>query len=186
LAFSKQVRARILAKTDGRCTYCGHWPLGNNWHVEHMWPKSKPESLPPGLDGPDDFANLWPSCPECNHKKGARDIADIRQAIKEKVLYLLEELEDFLLDRTYMQWDDATGLALNTLRTIVEFDESRFFFDELRSFSQEEWQAQLIEYFGLIPLPSYDIFDDPPEELAEYEYLDGGYYDGEEDGLSNN
>ena len=54
----RAVRARVRAKTHGRCSYCGmETPL----QIDHVFPVSS--------SGTDDEANLWGACRGCNNYK---------------------------------------------------------------------------------------------------------------------
>lgn len=70
----KSTRAAVLAKTSGRCVYCGTSLVlvdgqPNSYRPDHV--------LPVARGGGDDVANLIPSCRSCNGKKGAKTIANI-------------------------------------------------------------------------------------------------------------
>ena len=62
-------RSAVLAKTSGKCVYCG---------VALVLTKGRPNSyqadhvLAVALGGSDDIANLVPSCADCNAKKRAK------------------------------------------------------------------------------------------------------------------
>jgi len=57
------LRAAVLAKTGGRCCYCGRWPsLGNAICLDHLVPFSH--------GGPTTYGNLFPACRQCNERKG--------------------------------------------------------------------------------------------------------------------
>ncbi len=65
-------RDAVLAKTSGRCAYC--WVklttksgLPHSFHADHV--------LPVNSGGPDDIANLIPSCAKCNGAKSAKSLA---------------------------------------------------------------------------------------------------------------
>ena len=67
-------RSAVLAKTSGKCVYCGvsitATPgLPNSYHADHV--------LPVKSGGADAIANLVPSCRSCNLKKGAKTISDL-------------------------------------------------------------------------------------------------------------
>jgi len=67
----RRVRAVVLAKTSGKCVYCGVTLV-----VESGSPHSfQPDHvLPVKLGGSDDIANLIPSCATCNAKKHAKTL----------------------------------------------------------------------------------------------------------------
>jgi hypothetical protein len=64
-----KTRAAVLAKTDGKCVYCGvklTTKAGHphSYHPDHVLPVIK--------GGGNDVANLIPSCATCNTRKGAK------------------------------------------------------------------------------------------------------------------
>lgn len=66
-------RSSVLAKTSGRCVYCGcelttKPDQPNTYHPDHVLAVVK--------GGGDDIANLVPSCRTCNLKKGPRTMID--------------------------------------------------------------------------------------------------------------
>jgi len=72
--FSKEVRARVLAKTGGHCHHCGavlDTESGRSWHVDHYPVRYADIDDQCGCCGcfvtdPLDVANLVPSCVPCN------------------------------------------------------------------------------------------------------------------------
>lgn len=70
---SKKTRAAIMAKTSGRCVYCGV-PLTtkrdqpNSYHADHLLSVKDGATDDPGL--------LVPACADCNQKKGAKTFAE--------------------------------------------------------------------------------------------------------------
>jgi len=75
-----EVRARVLAMTDGRCAYCnsvispGKSDGNPEFVVEHVVPKS--------AGGPDHIANFVPACAPCNSQKSAAHVVEF---IRKKV-----------------------------------------------------------------------------------------------------
>ncbi|MFM7009486.1 MAG: HNH endonuclease, partial [Betaproteobacteria bacterium] len=69
-----EVRAKVLAMTDGRCAYCnceispGKDDGKPEFVVEHVVPKS--------VGGPDHLHNYVPSCPSCNSSKHAGHVIE--------------------------------------------------------------------------------------------------------------
>lgn len=62
--FSKDVRTRVLRRTDGVCYLCKkHIPPESPWHIEHVFAFS----ADPAAN--DVLGNLLPACPPCNLKK---------------------------------------------------------------------------------------------------------------------
>ena len=69
----KTTRAAVLAKTGGRCVYCGVTLTAtrdkpNSYHADHLL------SVRDGAT--DDPALLVPACADCNQKKGAKTLAE--------------------------------------------------------------------------------------------------------------
>ena len=63
-------RAKIWAKYNGRCAYCGNEISIKDMQVDHIKPKR--------YGGTDDIDNLNPSCRLCNHYKRADSIEAFR------------------------------------------------------------------------------------------------------------
>lgn len=66
---SKALKAAIMAKTSGRCAYCGvslttQRDKPNSFHADHLFPVKKGAA--------NDSALLVPACAACNMKKGAK------------------------------------------------------------------------------------------------------------------
>lgn len=81
VAFPEAIWRRVLARTNGTCTYCGKElspneygkcqpipPEDGAWEVDHWIPRS---SFRDGKN-PDVFINLWPACCGCNDEKSDR------------------------------------------------------------------------------------------------------------------
>lgn len=67
-ALPKELRLRVLAKTNGKCGYCGN---------EH--PRMQIDHMKPMCDGgTDDFDNLIAACPQCNNYKCNADVETLR------------------------------------------------------------------------------------------------------------
>jgi hypothetical protein len=71
-------RARVWARSGGRCWYCGAAcaPHGG-FCVDHLVPRAK--------GGGDDLANLVAACPACNAAKGGRTVEAWRAAIEREL-----------------------------------------------------------------------------------------------------
>lgn len=68
----KATRAIVMAKTGGKCTYCGvvlttQRDLPNSYHADHVLSVRDGATDDPGL--------LVPACADCNQKKGAKTFA---------------------------------------------------------------------------------------------------------------
>ena len=56
-------KGRIWAKTDGHCHLCGERLYADEWHIDHVVPRTH--------QGTDDERNLLPCCVFCNGMKKA-------------------------------------------------------------------------------------------------------------------
>lgn len=65
-------REFLFNMTGGRCFYCGCLLDFNNFHLDHIVPKSK------GGKNPD---NLVPACIDCNEFKSDLSVKEFRQKI---------------------------------------------------------------------------------------------------------
>lgn len=70
--FTKEERARIHEKTNGRCGYCGV-TLDGNWNIDHMQPIA--------LAGDHEFGNLIAACFPCNNLKHNQTVEMFRNTI---------------------------------------------------------------------------------------------------------
>lgn len=69
-ALPRATREAVLAKTGGKCTYCAVLLVLDDHTSPHAY---QPDHvLPVVLGGPDDVANLVPSCRSCNARKRAK------------------------------------------------------------------------------------------------------------------
>src|SRR5262249_24421594 len=84
----------ILAKTSGRCWYCGCY-LGNGWHCDHQVPRSR--------GGSNELENLVPACQKCNDAKGGKTVEEYRQQILDQ--------EAKRLDYLFQTFDGVEGKA---------------------------------------------------------------------------
>jgi hypothetical protein len=88
----QRLRAKILAKTDGYCAYCGE-KLDELWHLDHIVPKSQGGKL--------EEKNGFPSCPKCNVRKGGCTPGEFRDWIADKIertlLRAWVDIEDLLI-----------------------------------------------------------------------------------------
>lgn len=86
-ALSKIERARIRARFDGRCAYCGSI-LGDRWHVDHVeacrreshWVVGRGLVRSGLIENPEAarLDNLFPSCAPCNLDKATFTIEQWR------------------------------------------------------------------------------------------------------------
>lgn len=61
------VRSRVWAITNGKCFYCDSEIAIEDFHVDHIVPKS--------AGGPDHFSNYVPACAKCNISKNDKPFA---------------------------------------------------------------------------------------------------------------
>lgn len=78
---SKSERARIAARTDGRCAYCGT-TLGTAWHLDHVEPLRRDGHA---QSGGDDDANLRATCGPCNRLKSVFTVEEFRALVARQV-----------------------------------------------------------------------------------------------------
>lgn len=70
------LKLKVLEKTNGLCFYCQKVLKKNNFHIDHLFPKSK--------GGKNDISNYVPSCDHCNCKKNNKDLTSYMKWLKEK------------------------------------------------------------------------------------------------------
>jgi hypothetical protein len=85
MAFSKKIREKVYAKTNGHCAYCG-CELPKRWHIDHVIPihrgSEKIFFRPDYMDiGTNDIDNLLPACPKCNIDKSDMSVECYREHI---------------------------------------------------------------------------------------------------------
>lgn len=69
-------RVKVYAKTNGHCAYCGDNLCEEDFHIDHVFPKS--------LGGSNDLGNLMPSCHSCNASKGTKTLEHYRMYLTAK------------------------------------------------------------------------------------------------------
>ncbi|AUR89444.1 HNH nuclease [Vibrio phage 1.123.O._10N.286.48.F3] len=76
-------RDLILAKSGGKCWYCGCHLNGARWQADHFYPVIRvgKEMRNPEFDN---FENMVPSCAPCNNFKSSSDIEGMRFRINEQ------------------------------------------------------------------------------------------------------
>ena len=87
----KADRAHILAKTNGRCAYCGISLEGIKWHADHLKPIQRESKYVRGkgfkptgkIFNPenDTLENMLASCPSCNLEKTANSLEEFRTGL---------------------------------------------------------------------------------------------------------
>jgi 5-methylcytosine-specific restriction endonuclease McrA len=77
---SRGMKRKVLAKTSGRCWYCGvmlaqHYPLKpTSETLDHLIPKCR--------GGTNDVANLVPTCRRCNLAKDSMTLEEYRASLQ--------------------------------------------------------------------------------------------------------
>ena len=95
---SKVKFAKVYAKTNGKCAYCGVELKENEISIDHIQPKSK--------GGTNTEDNLFLCCKSCNSRKKNRTLKEFRfySSLKsyemphfkyEQFLYLKNKIKDF-------------------------------------------------------------------------------------------
>lgn len=103
-------RDRILAKTNGRCGYCGE-ELAGKFHVDHIQPvrRNKRYDLPTkrwiytGMDNPelDCFENKMAACQSCNINKHQYTVEEFREAISAYMKHLNNQSTQYKMAKRY-------------------------------------------------------------------------------------
>ena len=107
--FGKKIRDEILAKTHGRCGYCGCSLEGKKFALDHMHPLKK--------GGADEYRNLIASCMQCNHYKATFTIEQFRENISKTVERLVSR--------------SLTGRIAHSFGLLKENPCIEFFFEKL-------------------------------------------------------
>lgn len=82
-------KKRIFKKYRGHCAYCGVALDKNEWHMDHLVPKSRGGSY--------HVDNMVPACPGCNMSKYTRTPDEFRDWILPRMVELLSGIhEEFL------------------------------------------------------------------------------------------
>lgn len=74
----KDIRAKIHAKLDGHCGYCGKAITLKEMQVDHMTPQWLGFEYDEIINA---FENLMPSCRRCNHYKRADTVEQFRRSM---------------------------------------------------------------------------------------------------------
>lgn len=112
---SKAERARIAARTNYRCSYCGA-DLGERWHLDHIEPLRRDGHALSGGDGDD---NIRASCGPCNRLKSVFSVEEFRALISRQVAAARRDSAAY---RTALRY----GLITETGAAV------RFYFEERR------------------------------------------------------
>ena len=126
--FKAGQRERIIAKTDGRCGYCGGRPVGKDLQVDHMIPRNR------GGDTIDD--NLVTACKRCNNLKKTKTPKEFKEYIfgmahlkaleaslkrEDSWAHLINENVEALLDRVYADCIEKLEALVETSQNNVTF-----------------------------------------------------------------
>lgn len=71
-------REQVLAKTDGRCAYCGTTLSLENFAIDHVKARRN--------GGSNRICNLMPACHPCNLAKGPKDLEHYRMYLAAKAV----------------------------------------------------------------------------------------------------
>lgn len=71
--FTKSTRAKVMAKCDSHCGYCGRKITDATMHIDHMIARS--------VGGSNLIDNLLPACLPCNNLKGVWSLEEFRREI---------------------------------------------------------------------------------------------------------
>jgi len=107
-------RLFLLAKTHGRCGYCG-CELQGGWHVDHIEPIRRNGE---GVDHPerDTVENKIASCPSCNMMKSVFSVEQFRENIKNFINSLNLYSNQYKFAKKY-------GIVMETEKPVVFYFE---------------------------------------------------------------
>lgn len=79
---SKYNRFKVLSRQKWNCNICScklKYSIDNKWdgevaHIDHIYPFSKRESYPRGIELINELSNLQALCPQCNLTKASKEI----------------------------------------------------------------------------------------------------------------
>lgn len=108
-AISKKMRFEVFKRDSFKCQYCGAAPPRVILHVDHINPVKD--------GGKNDIDNLVTACEPCNLGKGARQLSDVPQNLKDKAAVVKEREEqlrgynEVMLQKAKRIDDDAWDVA---------------------------------------------------------------------------
>ena len=111
----KPSREYILAKTNGRCAYCGV-ELNGKFQVDHLEPQRPWNKHPEGFDV-NHSSNLFAACASCNNYKSAYPLEHWRKMLTELVAVQLKLSSQYKIALRY-------GLIQETVKPIVFYFET--------------------------------------------------------------
>lgn len=115
---SKQDRANVYAKYNGKCAYCGV-ELKKGWHVDHINPLV--------YGGNNELSNMNPSCAECNNYKCHTNLEDYRSQLRKM---LNEKLEYLFKSKTKMK----VAINMGSIKHTVW--DGKFYFEKIGTRNQ--------------------------------------------------
>lgn len=123
----KQIRLRVLNKTNGRCAYCGCKLLPESFHLDHITPKRRYQNnhlshLPKGSD---EESNLLPCCQSCNSCKSDLSLEDFRERILDRIKRLNENFSEYRIAKSF-------GLVKETNMDVI------FYFEKINQYANKE------------------------------------------------
>jgi len=87
MAYSSRVidrdtRYQVIKRQNWKCNQCGtalKWKNNSKWegevaHIDHIFPYSKRNEYPRGIENINELANLQALCPKCNLTKSKKDV----------------------------------------------------------------------------------------------------------------
>lgn len=125
----KTKRARVLAKCNGRCAYCGE-VLNNPFQVDHIIPKKNFAAHIIGrvkvpafllhltVTDVNHIDNLFPSCYSCNSYKDSMDIETFRNELGQLIARLNKYSTQYKIAKRF-------GMIEETAKPVVFYFEKR-------------------------------------------------------------
>ena len=148
-------RDRILAKSGGKCWYCGCDLSGTRWQADHFHPLVRYGDGDCAYPEMDTEKNLVPSCAPCNNYKSSHSIEGLRYAVSN------------LRESTLKQ---STGLRMLYRMGLVLFNEEpvQFWFEK-----SGFYQASMDELLGISPEAQAVKWEDDHADKCKYATIAG-------------
>jgi len=86
-------RSAIFEKLNGHCAYCGCEIEISAFQLDHITSKKR--------GGKDIYANLFPACRPCNHRKNILSVEEFRLEILQQIKRLKRDSNQFNLALRY-------------------------------------------------------------------------------------
>jgi hypothetical protein len=119
--------------TGGYCAYCGKYIAREEWHLDHIIPRSRGGSWK---------YNLIPACGRCNLRKGGYTPGEFKQWLTEKtyktaraILPIVEEFCNFLSEEEADNIMTALGMLLDD----ISCAQVQFFVENFEEVSCGSW-----------------------------------------------